>query len=130
MPVLTTGEAHGGFHVRVADPAELNLPMMDEPHHPRMQRYTHGHTKAWSAIVAGSDAFVFVTPEYSHAQHDADRRRGDHHGGGVPPGDDGEITGTPIMDQSATVMLDSLVRWTAALSTLRPVIEDDAAGRA
>ena len=57
---------HGGFDVQVADLAELNLPLLDEPNHPRMRQYTKQHTKDWSALVDASDAFVFVTPEYNH----------------------------------------------------------------
>lgn len=58
--------AHGGFEVVVSDLAELALPMMDEPHHPRLRQYTHEHTKAWSAAVDAADAFVFVMPEYNY----------------------------------------------------------------
>jgi NAD(P)H-dependent FMN reductase len=57
---------HGGFEIDVVDLAELNLPMLDEPNHPRLRQYTHQHTKDWSARVAGSDAIVIVTPEYNH----------------------------------------------------------------
>ena len=57
---------HGGFEIDVVDLAELNLPMLDEPNHPRLRQYTHQHTKDWSARVSGSDAFVIVTPEYNH----------------------------------------------------------------
>ncbi len=57
---------HGAFDVRVADLAEVALPLFDEPHHPRLRRYQHEHTRRWSAIVEPSDAFVFVTPEYNH----------------------------------------------------------------
>lgn len=56
---------HGGFDVQVADLAEINLPFMDEPNHPRMQKYTHQHTKDWSKRIDGSDAIVLVTPEYN-----------------------------------------------------------------
>jgi NAD(P)H-dependent FMN reductase len=58
--------AHGAFDVEVADLAELRLPFMDEPLHPRLQQYEHAHTKRWSALVAAADAFVFVMPEYNH----------------------------------------------------------------
>lgn len=58
--------AHGAFDVHLADLAEIALPLLDEPHHPRLQRYQHEHTKRWSAVIAASDAFVFVTPEYNH----------------------------------------------------------------
>jgi NAD(P)H-dependent FMN reductase len=56
---------HGGFEVEVVDLAEVNLPLFDEPEHPRFKTYHHEHTKAWSARVAKADAFVFVTPEYN-----------------------------------------------------------------
>jgi NAD(P)H-dependent FMN reductase len=56
----------GSFDVDVVDLAELDLPFMDEPEHPRFARYVHDHTKRWSARVAAADAFVFVTPEYNH----------------------------------------------------------------
>jgi NAD(P)H-dependent FMN reductase len=57
---------HGGFEIEVADLAELALPFLDEPYHPRLRHYTHAHTKVWSATVERSDAVVFVTPEYNH----------------------------------------------------------------
>ena len=58
---------HGGFDVQVTDLAELNLPILDEPNHPRLRQYTHQHTKDWSALVDAADAFIFVTPEYNYA---------------------------------------------------------------
>ncbi len=58
--------AHGGFEVQVADLAEINLPLLDEPNHPRLRKYTRPHTQAWSELVDGADAFAFVTPEYNH----------------------------------------------------------------
>ena len=51
----------------IADLAELALPFMDEPKHPRLRDYRHEHTKAWSERVDAADAFVFVTPEYNHS---------------------------------------------------------------
>ena len=56
---------HGGFDVEVLDLKEVDLPLLSEPAHPRLQKYTHEKTKAWSARVAAMDAFVFVTPEYN-----------------------------------------------------------------
>ena len=58
--------AHGGFDIDVVDLAELDLPLMDEPNHPRLRDYRHKHTRDWSAIVDASDAFVMVTPEYNY----------------------------------------------------------------
>jgi NAD(P)H-dependent FMN reductase len=57
---------HGAFEIEVVDLAELALPLLDEPHHPRLRRYTKDHTRAWSATVGAADAFVFVTAEYNH----------------------------------------------------------------
>jgi NAD(P)H-dependent FMN reductase len=56
----------GRFTAEVTDLAELALPMMNEPHHPRTRQYVHEHTRAWSSTVEASDAFVFVMPEYNH----------------------------------------------------------------
>jgi NAD(P)H-dependent FMN reductase len=58
--------AHGGFEVEVADLAAIDLPLMNEPKHPRRREYEHQHTKDWSARVEAADAFVFVHPEYNH----------------------------------------------------------------
>jgi len=60
-------EADGGFEIDFVDLAELGLPFMDEPKHPRLQEYTQPHTIAWSERVAAADAFLFVTPEYNHS---------------------------------------------------------------
>jgi NAD(P)H-dependent FMN reductase len=57
---------HGGFDVDVVDLAELNLPLLDEPHHPRLRQYVHQHSKDWSARIDAADAVVFVTAEYNH----------------------------------------------------------------
>src|ERR1700710_930920 len=57
---------HGAFEVELVDLAEVALPFMDEPNHPRLRRYTQEHTKAWSARVDRADAFVFVHPEYNY----------------------------------------------------------------
>jgi NAD(P)H-dependent FMN reductase len=54
------------FDVELVDLAEVNLPLFDEPVHPRLRQYAHEHTRGWSARVARADAFVFVTPEYNH----------------------------------------------------------------
>ncbi|MDQ3444322.1 MAG: NAD(P)H-dependent oxidoreductase [Chloroflexota bacterium] len=60
-------EAHGGFNVRVADLATINLPFMNEPVHPVKKQYMFDHTKAWSETVEAADAFLFVMPEYNHS---------------------------------------------------------------
>jgi NAD(P)H-dependent FMN reductase len=157
--------AHAGFDVAVADLAELNLPFMDEPSHPRLQQYTQQHTKHWSGIVSVSDAFAFVMPEYNNGFNAPLKNAIDflHHEwkykpvgivsyGGVSAGtraaqmirpvlttlklsplaeavsipfvrqfldDDGTIQPNEIMLQSATAMLDELLRVEAALRVLR-----------
>jgi NAD(P)H-dependent FMN reductase len=57
---------HGSFEPALVDVAAFNLPVYDEPRHPRLQQYEKEHTQGWSASVAAADAFVFVTPEYNH----------------------------------------------------------------
>lgn len=57
---------HEKFDAQLIDLAEVNLPLYDEPHHPRQQKYTKEHTKRWAATVAAADAYVFVTPEYNY----------------------------------------------------------------
>jgi NAD(P)H-dependent FMN reductase len=57
---------HGAFEIQVVDLAELDLPFLDEPRHPRLRQYTQDHTHAWSEMVDAADAFVFVTSEYNH----------------------------------------------------------------
>ena len=57
---------HAKFQTRLVDLKEVNLPFLDEPEHPRLQRYAHEHTRAWSRTIDAADAFVFVTPEYNH----------------------------------------------------------------
>jgi NAD(P)H-dependent FMN reductase len=56
----------GRFEVELVDLAELALPLLDEPAHPRLREYTHDHTFAWSQIVDSADAVVLVTAEYNY----------------------------------------------------------------
>ena len=51
---IEAAKAHGGFQVSVADLAEENLPLLNEPNHPRLRRYVHDHTKRWSEKVAAA----------------------------------------------------------------------------
>src|SRR5260370_37288115 len=59
-------EKHGGFEVDVADLALMDLPMLDEPHHPHHRNYTKPHTIVWSRRVDAADAILIVTPEYNY----------------------------------------------------------------
>ncbi|AWS45520.1 NADPH-dependent FMN reductase [Streptosporangium sp. 'caverna'] len=156
---------HGGFEVNVVDLAELNLPLMDEPNHPRLRRYEHQHTKDWSATADAADAFVIVMPEYNHGYTAPLKNALDYlnnewaykpvglvsYGGvsgglravqGIKPiltslkmmpmlealpipfamrllNDQGEIQADEAMENTATLMLDELLRWTGALASLR-----------
>jgi NAD(P)H-dependent FMN reductase len=65
--IIRRAREHGGFDVEVTDLADLDLPMFNEPSHPRLKQYLHRHTKDWSTLVDGSDAFIFVIPEYNYA---------------------------------------------------------------
>ena len=70
LPVSTwvadTAREHGAFRVEIADLAVIDLPLFNEPHHPRLGRYEHQHTRRWSETIGNSDAFVFVMPEYNY----------------------------------------------------------------
>jgi NAD(P)H-dependent FMN reductase len=158
--------AHSGFsEVELVDLAEVNLPFMNEPNHPRLGRYTHQHTRDWSAKVAEADAFAFVMPEYNYGYNAELKNAIDYlHNewkykpvglvsyGGVAAGtraaqmikqvvttlkmmpvpeavaipfvqqflgEDGTLTPNDIMESSAKVMLDELVRMSEALRPLR-----------
>jgi NAD(P)H-dependent FMN reductase len=63
---LEQAQKHHKFEVELVDLKAIDLPLLDEPKHPRFRQYEHAHTKAWSAKVASADAFVFVTPEYNY----------------------------------------------------------------
>jgi len=54
------------FNVEILDLAKIDLPMMNEPNHPRLRKYQHEHTKKWSQMVDTSDAFIFIIAEYNH----------------------------------------------------------------
>ncbi|WP_203836626.1 NADPH-dependent FMN reductase [Winogradskya humida] len=57
----------GAFDVELVDLAEFDLPLLDEPNHPRLRQYTKEHTLRWSETIARGDAFVIVHPEYNYS---------------------------------------------------------------
>ncbi len=63
--IYETAKNNPVFEVTLLDLAIINLPFLDEPHHPRLKKYEQEHTKNWSTIIDDSDAFIFVTPEYN-----------------------------------------------------------------
>jgi NAD(P)H-dependent FMN reductase len=161
---LDVAKAHGKFEVALVDLKELELPLLDEPNHPRLGQYVHQHTKAWSEIVGASDAFVFVTPEYNYSVAPALLNAIDYlfhewaykaagfvsYGGisggmrsvhalkqplgtlkvvGIPEAvtitffsqlmEDGVFKGSAALEKAGVTMLDELLRWSEALSSLR-----------
>lgn len=48
------------------DLLDRKLPLLNEPLQPSEGKYTHQHTKDWSAIIDPFDAYIFVAPEYNH----------------------------------------------------------------
>lgn len=59
-------QGHADARFVLVDLADARLPLLDEPVEPSRGHYQHEHTRRWAALVAGFDAFVFVTPEYNH----------------------------------------------------------------
>src|SRR5690348_9505928 len=53
------------FNVELLNIAAINLPLMDEPNHPRLKQYQQEHTKRWSATIDAADAFIIVLGEYN-----------------------------------------------------------------
>lgn len=63
--VAEQAKTQGEFDLTPADLAVLDLPLMNEPEHPRLRRYRHEHTLEWSRTVERADCAVFVMPEYN-----------------------------------------------------------------
>jgi len=65
--ITKAAKQHRGFKVDTFYLGEINLPMMNEQHHPMLKKYEKEHTKQWSAKIEEADAFIFVTAEYNHS---------------------------------------------------------------
>jgi NAD(P)H-dependent FMN reductase len=65
--VVERAQGRSGATYELVDLLDHPLPHLDEPKPASMGHYEHEHTKAWSAVIAGFDGFVFVTPEYNHS---------------------------------------------------------------
>ena len=63
--VFDVAKNHEQFNVELLDLAEINLPFLDEPAHPRLRKYEKQHTKDWSAKIDAADAYIVVTCEYN-----------------------------------------------------------------
>lgn len=55
------------FEIELLDLKEIDLPLMNEPNHPRLQQYTHDYTRRWSEMIHPADAFIFVLAEYNYS---------------------------------------------------------------
>ncbi|MBS1689817.1 MAG: NAD(P)H-dependent oxidoreductase, partial [Bacteroidetes bacterium] len=55
--VTELAKQDGNYNVELLDLGELQLPMMNEPHHPMLKKYQYEHTKQWSAKIDEADAF-------------------------------------------------------------------------
>jgi NAD(P)H-dependent FMN reductase len=61
-------ESRGGTETRLLDLREFPLPFFDQPVPPAMPGrppYENEMVKRWTAEIARSDGFIFVTPEYN-----------------------------------------------------------------
>ena len=65
--VAEIAKQYPDYNVEVIDLGVVNLPMMNEPHHPVLKKYEHEHTKKWSATIDSADAFIFITAEYNYS---------------------------------------------------------------
>ncbi|MDT7652736.1 MAG: hypothetical protein QOI36_4142 [Pseudonocardiales bacterium] len=69
---------HDACTVEMLDLATIDLPLLDEPNHPRLGRYVYDHTKRWSEMISAGDAFVFVVPEYNRGYNAATKNALDY----------------------------------------------------
>jgi NAD(P)H-dependent FMN reductase len=58
-------QKEGHFDAELLDLGAINLPLLDEPNHPRLKQYQQEHTRQWSAKIDESDAFLIVLAEYN-----------------------------------------------------------------
>jgi len=67
--ILQHLEKRGGIETRLLDLRDFPMPFFDQPVPPAMPGrapYAHDVVKKWTAEIARSDAFIFVTPEYNY----------------------------------------------------------------
>jgi NAD(P)H-dependent FMN reductase len=65
--VFERASQRGNLTVELLDLREIALPLLDEPRQPSEGHYVHAHTQRWAAMIAPSDAVIFVVPEYNHS---------------------------------------------------------------
>src|ERR1700686_3927795 len=67
--ILQELQKREGIEARLLDLRDFPMPFFDQPLPPAMPgrpAYEHDVVKKWTAQIAASDGFVFVTPEYNY----------------------------------------------------------------
>ena len=67
--ILQHLQKRDGIEARLLDLRDFPMPFFDQPMPPAMPGrapYEHETVKRWTAAIAASDGFVFVTPEYNY----------------------------------------------------------------
>src|SRR6202167_4034851 len=67
--ILQQFQKREGIEAQLLDLLDFPIPFSDQPLPPAMPGrppYEHEVVKKWTAQIAASDGFVFVTPEYNH----------------------------------------------------------------
>ena len=67
--ILQHLQERDGIEARLLDLRDFPMPFFDQPMPPAMPGrapYEHEVVKRWTAAIAASDSFVFVTPEYNY----------------------------------------------------------------
>ena len=67
--ILQQLQKRDGIEARLLDLRDFPMPFFDQPMPPAMPGrapYEHEGVKRWTAAIAASDSFVFVTPEYNY----------------------------------------------------------------
>jgi NAD(P)H-dependent FMN reductase len=67
--ILEHLQGRGGVDARLLDLRDFPMPFFDQPAPPAMPGrapYEHEVVKRWTAEIARSDGFIFVTPEYNY----------------------------------------------------------------
>lgn len=76
--VADRAEGRDDLAVERLDLAEVDLPLYDEPRHPRLRQYENESTRAFSRLIERADAHVLVFPEYNHSFSAALKNAIDH----------------------------------------------------
>ena len=123
----------GEMAVDVVDLADMGLTMLAEPVPAMFGAYEHEHTRRWAEVVAGYDAFVFVTAEYNHSIPAALKNAVDHlfaewndkAAGIVSYGVNGGVRGAEHLRQILAEVKVATVRTQPSLSVFEDFLIED-----